>query len=230
MARPTKLTISKSPSGKWRYDLPDKFSPTGKRQRKTFETQDLAKISREADLKRLELYGVEGHSIPASLAADATKAAKTLQDYDTTLHAVAKDWVAWKKEAEASCTLIELFDEFRIEQAKSVSDVYLKDYDKFTAPLRAQLGRETVAHVKPKKIRTVLAKKFTTTRQFANAFRTIRPAFTYAVREEYVARNPFDSIKIPKVTKAPTEALALPEVKAVINACSDYSDDVSTPD
>jgi integrase len=224
MSKQAKLPITQAPSGKWRYDLPANLSPTGKRARKTFETQAKAKLSRDADLKRHELYGVEGHSIKASVATDAVKAAKVIKDYDMSLYAVAKEWIAWKEAQAASVTLQQLFNEYKVDKIdEEISKAYLRDIEKFFAPFITKLGGKIVSEIQHTEIKAVL-KTFKTTRQRANAYRTIRPAFTMAVTENYAGENVFDRIKVPKhVSRAP-EALKVDELRAVFNACADYTD------
>jgi len=224
MSKQAKLPISQTPSGKWRYDLPSKLSPTSKRARKTFETQAKAKLSREADLKRHELYGVEAHSIKASLAADAVKAANVIKEHDTSLYAVAKEWLAWKDAQAASVTLQQLYDAYKAEKiSEGISTVYLRDIEKFSAPFIQKLGSRIVCEIQHTEIKAILG-TFTTTRQRANAYRTIRPVFAMAVTENYSADNVFDRIKTPKHTSRAPEALNVAEVKAVFNACADYKE------
>lgn len=204
------------------------MSDTGKRKQRAFESKRQAELAREADIQRNRLYGVEANSISASSARDAAKAMEVLEGRDVSLYAVAKDWLARQEEAEASCTLNELYQAYRAEKINTVSGLYLRDIDKFFAPLVEKLGAEIVAHLRGTQIKEVMAEAFRTPRQFANAYRTIRPAFTFAMTEEFTKSNPFDTIRIPKVTKAPTTRLSVDQVKAVFNACDDFTHDETT--
>jgi integrase len=229
MARPVKLPITRTPSGNWSYELPAKLSPTGKRQLKTFKTKLLADIARDGELERHKLYGIEGHAIDASLAIDAAKAYDIIKDCNTTLYAVALEWKRRDDERKASCTLEELYQRYRKLKAAAVSDAYLRDIDKFFQLILPFLGNRIVAHLDPKEIRQTLHECFETPRQFANAYRTIRPAFSFAVQEDLASQNPFDKIAISKVTKAGTQVLSLAQVKKLLNSCSDFTKDEQMP-
>lgn len=213
-----------SENGGWRVTVPASKSSVGKRQRLRFPTRKLAEIECERIKSMALRWGTDGTKIPASLAEDAAKASNVLRDHDVTLYVVAKEWLAWKDAQSASVTLQQLFNEYRADKVnEGISSVYARDIDRFFIPFLQELGGKIVSEIQHTQIKAILS-TFSTTRQRANAYRTIRPAFTMAVTENYAAENVFDRIKVPKhVSRAP-EALEVDELKAVFNACADYTD------
>jgi integrase len=209
----------------WRLSVPASLAPDGKRQRLFFASEKLAKLEVERINGMAKRWGTAGRTIKASTSEDAARASELLNGYDVTLTQIAKHWLAHKAEEDASCTLRELFVEYRAEKAPNISTLYLRDIDKFFAPIVTTLGEEVVAHLKAKRLREVMVKAFPTKRQFANAYRTIKPAFNHAIRSEYATTNPLDRVVYTKPRKAATEALTLAKVKAVINSCGDFTDD-----
>jgi integrase/recombinase XerD len=216
---------------KWRLSVPASLSPTGKRQRLFFENSKKASLEAIRVKSEAKLYGTTSTRLSATLSEDAAKADALIKKsgYDVTLTAIAQDWIDRKKEAEASCTLNELYDFYRAQKIKTASDLYVRDIDLMFKPLLAELGGEIVAHLSGKRIKAVMQKAFTTARRFANAYRTLRPAFTFAMESELCSANPFDSIKNERVEKAATTALPLAKVKALFNACKDFTGDQNMP-
>ena len=209
-------------NGAWRVTVPASKGKDGKKQRLKFATKKAAELEIERIRSTATKWGTDGTKISASLAEDASKAADVVKDHDMSLYAVAKEWLGWKKAQAESVTLQQLFDEYKKDKiSEEISTVYLRDIEKFFAPFLGKLGGKIVSEIQHTQIKTILS-GFKTTRQRANAYRTIRPAFTMAVTENYAAENVFDRIKVPKhVSRAP-EALKVDELKAVFNACADY--------
>lgn len=225
MAKPISLKPTQNKAGKWQLNVPAEVSPNGKRQRLTFDTKKLAEIEAERLRSTSKEWGTQSTKIPADLAADAAKAAELIEDYDTTLTAVAQEWLSWKRAQSASVTFQKLYDEYKAEKiAEGVSVVYANDIDKFFAPFLQKLGGKLVSQIQHTDIKEIL-NSYKTTRQRANAYRTVRPAFTMAQTEGYAPDNIFDRIKVPKHKNRATESLSLDEVKAVFNACRDYRAD-----
>ncbi len=226
----TNKRATKSPSltpipdnGAWRVTVPASKSATGKKQRLKFDTRKAAELEIERIKSMATKWGTEGTKIPASLAEDAAKAARVVKGYDTSLYAIAKEWLEWKKAQAASVSFKELFNEYKADKiSDGISTAYLRDIEKFFAPFIGQLGERTVSEIQHTDIKAV-PKTVKTRRQRAYAYRTVRPAFTMAVTENYAAENVFDRIKVPKHTSRAPEALKVTEVKAVFNACTDYT-------
>jgi integrase len=211
-------------NGAWRVTVPPSKSSTGKKQRLKFKTKRAAELEIERIKSMATKWGTISTKISPALAQDATKAAKVIEGYDMSLYAVVKEWKAWKQAQAASVTFQQLFDEYKADKvAEGISTVYLRDIEKFFAPFLGKLGGKIVSEIQHTEIKEIL-NKFKTTRQRANAYRTVRPAFAMAVTENYAAANVFDRIKVPKhVSRAP-ESLNVAEVKAVFNACADYKE------
>ena len=223
MARTAKLKIRRLDSGKWYYDLPPALSPTGARSRRTFDTKTAAEVARAGELDRHRLYGVEGHAIPASLAADAEKAFSLIEGHGVTLTAVCKEWLERKKAQSASCTIAALWGEYlTMKSGSGISSAYERDLVRFGTAICEELGKAIVCDLDPGQLEKAILKHFQSNRQFANACRTIRPAFSFAVRRGYCQQNPFDRIEPRRLPPPEISVLTIKQVRGMFAACRDH--------
>ena len=150
--------------------MPDSLSPTGKRQRKTFETKKLAEISKQADLERHKLYGMEGHILKASHAADAAKAIEILEPYEATLTEAARFYSEWRKQQSNSRTFAEVWQE-RMEALTGCSSAYLRTVEHVGGKLLPKFGRELVCDIGHDDLRMELNLAYPTAHGFNAALR-----------------------------------------------------------
>lgn len=216
--------VEEKSRNRWRINVPANLSESGTRQRLYFKTKTAATLEAERIRGMDERWGSEGKKVTASLAEDAAKAQEALSTagHDITLLAVVKDWLRAKEAEAASISFNKLAEKYLSNKTKEgVSGIYLRDITRFLEPFTAKLGKRTVSTITHHEVRAILD-GFPTTRQTWNAYRTIRPVFSMAVNDDYCTDNPFDRIKTPKHSSESPEALTVPEVKAVFNACKDY--------
>jgi len=221
MPRHISLTPKKDAAGKWQLNIPADVSPNGKRQRKTFETKRAADMEAERLKGMAKHWGSESTRIPASLADDAAKAAAILQPYGITLSASAAAWVEARKKQSASVTFAELWSQ-HVELREGYSSAYFKELERMGEIVMPTIGSKLVSDLEPVAIERLLAQKFKTPAYFNLARRTIRPAFSLALRRGYCAANPFDRIDKRKTAIKEIEVVSVAEMKATLNACTDH--------
>lgn len=229
MPKQTKLPVTQTTSGKWRYDLPPSISPTGKRQRKTFKTQELAKLSRVADLERHHLYGIEGHSISASLAQDAAKAAKILDSWDVSLTQVAADYDARRREQNASRTFSDVWLLFR-ESREAKSEIHKKTLKKLGEHLDPHIGKRFICDIDHNSLRDAIKKNYKSPHRFNLALRSVSPVWTMAIKEGWASENPCKRIDQIDTGRAKIEVLTLGQCRKLLEACKDYRKDETLPE
>lgn len=207
----------------YRVNVPASSSPTGQRQRLKFKTKRAADLEIERIKSMAKKWGSDSTKLSAAEAEDAAKALDVLKGFDISLSAAVSEWVAMRKAQDASVTLQALVEAYTADKlAEGISAVYARDIERFFRPFLRELGGRLVCDITHTEIKEVLA-TFPTTRQRANVYRTVRPAFTMALTEGYASENIFDRIKTPKHRSRDPESLTVPEVKAVFNACADYT-------
>lgn len=229
MPRTTKLPISQTSTGSWRYDLPAPLSPTGKRQRKTFETKMLAEISRQADLERNRIYGTEAYMLKASQAADAVKAIEILEPYEKTLTDAARFYSEWRTQQASSKAFAEVWLE-RVEALTGRSCSYLRTVEHVGSKLLPEFGKKLVCNITHDELRTVLNQAYPTAHGFNAALRTLAPAFKLAVTEGWATENPCDRIRKKQTGRHEIKILTLSQCRKVMSSAIDYRTREDFPD
>lgn len=126
MARKPSFQFKKTPSG-WKVEIPERLSPTGRRQRVFFETRDEAK-DYAADLRAgYEEHGTQACVISPSLADEAQRAVKLLEPYGISLLEAARAAVE-KKKAELASKAIEEAIEAFLKSRTTRSEAHNKAY------------------------------------------------------------------------------------------------------
>lgn len=207
-------------NGRWLLDVSAKASPSGKRQRLFFPSQKKASLEADRLKRERNKWGEVSTRIAASDAEDAAKALEILKGRCSLSHA-AQHWSDWKARCEASVTFSELWRLYIERKEGEASSGYLKDMQRYSAPLLESLGKKIVSEIKPVEIEEAIDLAFKTPRQFDNAKRTIRPAFSFALKRDYVSENPFARIEPRKIKKREVCIATLKECRAVIDACAD---------
>jgi len=104
MARKPSFKFIKSDSG-WKVEIPERLSPTGKRQRVFFATRDEAKDYAAELRSDYEDHGTKASVISPSLADEATRAAALLAPFGISLLDAARMAVATKNTELASSSI-----------------------------------------------------------------------------------------------------------------------------
>lgn len=225
-----RLPIRKTPSGKWCYDLPPSMSETGRRQRKTFSSKEKARLSRDADLRRHNLYGIEAHSISASLSQDASKAAKVLEEWNVSLLEAAKFYCEHRTRQSSSIAFKDLW--LRFEESRELkSQAHRLTLEKLGQHLNILIGDKLVCDIDHAQLRSAIRRSYKTAHGFNLALRSVSPAFNMAVREGWCMENPCKRIEpIDTGRKKAIECLGLGQCRKLISSCRDYRGDESLPE
>ena len=151
MARPLKLKPSRdAQSGKWRVNVIARLSPSGKRERRLFDTQAAAlEFIEELKARRDNIAAVPALSV--SELVDAAAALELISDFPgLTLVQAVRSYILGEKARGASVTIAELFDQFRAaKETKSAS--YLRDIrwasDRMEAFMNTKASDITRVHI-----------------------------------------------------------------------------------
>ncbi len=222
MPRTPKLPIVKTVSGKWRYDLPPSMAQSGRRQRKTFDTKKQAELSRLKDMERQKLHGVEGFSIPSSLATQAVKAVDILKPTGATIVEAATAYLEHWTLANSSKTFLELWA-IREDELTGKSDNHKNTNIALGRNLTPILGDKLVCDIGHEDIRKALTVAYPTAHGYNLALRNLRPAFGLAVREGWATANPCDRLKPRDTTRNEIAILTLNQSRKVMASALDYS-------
>ena len=127
MARKPSFKFTKTASG-WKVEIPERLSPTGKRQRLFFTTRDEAK-NYAADLRTdQEEHGMNASIISPALADEATRATALLEPFGISLLEAARMAVASRNAELASSSIESALTVFR-KSKSSRSDAHAKAYE-----------------------------------------------------------------------------------------------------
>jgi integrase/recombinase XerD len=206
-------------------NVPASESLSGKRQRLKFPNKKKADLEIERIKGMNKRWGTESSKLSASDAEDATKALELLDGRNVTLLEVASHWLELKQQQERSCTFAELWKIHLEEKLNKVSDAYAKALEYYGEPILKRLGKATVSEITSDQIEKTFNKSFNTDRQRLNAMRTIRPAFSYAVKKKLATTNPFTGVEMPEPKKQKICAITVDQAKAAFNACTDHRED-----
>jgi integrase len=127
MARKPSFKFVKTTSG-WKVEIPDRLSPTGKRQRVFFATRDEAKEYAAELRSDNEDHGTNASVITPSLADEATRAAALLAPFGISLLEAARMAVISKNTELASSLIEDALTSFRKSKSNR-SDAHAKAYE-----------------------------------------------------------------------------------------------------
>jgi len=229
MARPVTIPI-KQRGKSWQMTVPASISPTGKLWRPSYDTKREAESVRTGLLTKKRTYGVQSPNIRPGLAEDALHAAEILSAFDgVTLAEAAKHYVDARQKREKSVSVSALWAEY-LDTKAGISESYAKDLERYGEKVIPALASRNVSELEPLEIEKAIGEAFPTPTAFNNAYRSIRPAWTLAVKRGYCDRNPFERIDQKKKTAKPVDILTLKQVKATLAAAqTDYSKGEAMP-
>lgn len=225
MAKPISLEPTQIDSGLWRLNVPEKVSPTGKRQRLLFDTKKQAELEAERIRGMSRKWGTEGRKVTASTADDASKASELLKGYDISLTALAKRYIDEMTKLSESKSFADVWTQFE-ESRELKSDDHKRTLARIGRKLKDRIGKQLVCTITHQKLRTALKKDFTSAHSFNLAVRSVSPAFNMAIREGWCSENPCQRIeKVDTGRKAPIAVLTLNQCRKLLSACKDYRKD-----
>jgi integrase len=218
---------------RWRLSIPVKYSLSGKRARRFFETKRLAQIEAERLKALLTQWGTQSRKIPADLAQDALRAHEllTAKGFSESLCVVVQSFI---NRAEARSTSV-TFDAARVAYVKTLeglSDTYRKAAERHMEKLGSEIGSVNLRDLTGEHVEQALEKHFHTPQSFDYALRTLSPLFSMALKRSpaWVDSNPCSSInKRTKGRKAPVTVLSVKQARKVIGSCRDLTQDTQVP-
>lgn len=232
MSRPVRLPINKTSAGKWRYDLPPSMSSTGRRQRRIFDTKKQAELSRDADLERFRIYGIEGRTVHPTEAADAARAREILNDgglCEMTLKEAARIAVKRHQDRTRSIPFRDVWTAH--EDARSnKSAAYLRSLDMMRRKMLPLMGDTLVCDLNPEAVEEAITSAFPTAHGFNFALRTLSPAFSTAFRKGWCKENPCQKIEKRDTGRKGIDFLTVNESRNVLAACRDWTEDKQLPE
>ena len=213
MAR--RLSLKPYPTGlkkwPWRVNLPANITTTGKRQRRFFESKQVADTFCRAERIRLDNYGRNSTTLTPGQQEEAAIAFERLSPYDVTLNTVVADFVA-RHEAQARSVTYKALVEAFIGSKKNRSKAYLRAL-KYTLANFQTLHDRKVCGIEPEEIEKEMHGMTPAVR---NAYlRNLRAIFNFGIKRAWLESNPiakldFEVVKNGEViTLTPKQALAL---------------------
>lgn len=201
----------------WRIYVPAYLNPSGKAGKMYFSTRA------EAESKRWEL-----------LAATRTKSKLTelsnaqIRDAQRALERLAEAGLSISldraielalptlRSVGSDISVSTLCAEFAALKAAEWSDHSNRNFKYASCAFCEEFGERALSSVQGREIRAWLTNRYANTGTQANTMRTLRPAFSYAVRQEYIPFSPFSKMELPRVRKknaidifTPAEAASL---------------------
>lgn len=237
-----KMPITKTPDG-FRFSIPARYSPTGKRHRRFFRDSATAENERDVTLARIRDYGLNALKIPPDVAVDATRAADLLKPYQKTLTELAMDWIEQQERKKASITVDEvLHRNLQIKAGNMVdpsnkgkwrprSDATIQNIKRFGGKFSDRLGKMNVTDLTPHKVVEAMAKDFPTPTGFNTALSYLKPAFALALKNQWIPSNPFENVTHRKDhAKREIDFLSVEDVQKLMASIRDHRGNQNVPE
>lgn len=228
MPRPLKMPILKLNDDRWIISIPARFSSTGKRQRLYFDSYAKAQECRSKTMQRIKVFGHQAMTLSPAVAESVLRCLDMLKPWNADLTDAVRFYVD-HREREANAVSFRVLWETHVESREGHSDAYQTDLTRIGKRILPKLGKCNVGTITPAEIEEAMSKAFPTPRSFNNAFRTIRPAFTTAVRRGYRTDNPFDRIEKRRMPPKEISVMTIHQARAALQACCDHTSNADLP-
>ncbi|MBQ8517123.1 MAG: tyrosine-type recombinase/integrase [Akkermansia sp.] len=186
----------------WSIYVPAYLNPSGKAGKMYFSTRA------EAESKRWELLAATRTESKITELSnpqirDAQRALERLAEAGLTISLDRAIELALPvlRSAGSNITIAQLFAEFAELKASEWSEHSRKNFKYASAAFNIQFSTRLLSSVTGREIRAWLTSQYNTPGTQANVMRTLRPAFSYAVRQEYISFSPFSKMELPRVRK-----------------------------
>lgn len=207
----------------WWIDIPPRFSETGKRQKRFFESQEKAKGELQFLKARVANHGTSSRLLGAAMEEQAAAAIALLKNAgmeNRQLVTIVADYIKRERERTSSVTLLECFNSY-IERAvadkKSEEHIRgLRATMKLCEPLQARLLPD-ISHA------DVLGLLHGFTKSTHNLkLRQIRAVFNYAMQggRDWLSANPADKVEFFQIKLAEPEIYSPKQVAEFFEICS----------
>jgi integrase len=199
---------------KYRLNVPEALSPTGRRQRLYFSDISTARLKASELRARQHNLRIETDDFPELLRIDALKAIdllRTLSEEATLLDA-AKIYVETRKERQRSVTFAELFD-LKLEIKNDRSQVYLNELA-ITKRRLAQFHDRRVCDIEANELEKFLTKLTPGARNAV--MRYLRAIFNVGIRRRYLSSNPILQLEFVRRPRKEVEILLPEQFRAML--------------
>ena len=224
MSRKTKFNpVRNNVTGRWRINIPSKYSETGKRQRLEFSTKALAQLEANRRAADINLNGANAVPIAADRAAEANKCYQLLDSHNVTLTQVVNEWLQHKTTQLKSISLNQAFIntiDLRVRENKSPGTI--REYKATHKLLPSSLLNKKVCDITLQECSKVLD-ELTNSPSMYNKHRAyLRAVFNEAERDGYNSKNPVEKTRKRKTAPKLVEVCTVEDINNIFAACVDY--------
>mgnify|MGYP003111225144 CR=1 FL=1 len=224
MSRKTKFNpVRNLETGKWRINIPAKYSETGKRQRLEFQTKALATLEANRRIADINLNGTNVVPIAADRAAEANNCYKLLENYNVTLIQVVNEWLQHKTTQNNSITLDNAFlSTIALRKKENKASSTIREYKATHKLLPLSLLNKKVCDITLQECSKVLD-ELTSSPSMYNKHRAyLRAVFNEAERDGYNSKNPVEKTRKRKTAPKLVEVCKVEDINNIFAACVDY--------
>lgn len=204
--------FSNASSSWWGIWVPAYLNPKEKAGYAYFSTRE------EAERKRGELLAATRtesklQELSNAQIRDAQRAIERLSEagINISLDKAVELAIPVLRSAGSTITIKQLLDEFADLKSAEWSEHSRKNFKYASAAFCEQFSDRQLSSVTGREIRSWLTTRYSTSVTQANIMRTLRPAFSYAVRQEYISFSPFSKMELPRVRKKSSIDIFTPE-------------------
>jgi integrase/recombinase XerD len=215
-------------SSKWMVNVPATWSESGKRERNFFVSKEEAQTRcDQIKIKRLN-YGTQVRLLTATQNEQASQALEKLSEYKgVSLNTVVEEWIARRKQAEASVPFERLMEEFADSgrRGRPRSQGYrqsIRQIQNRLTPLHGCI----VSEVTPIQINAAVAWMKPSVRNYT--LRVLSCAFNLGASRGYLGENPLRKVELVDVVTGEI-AVHAPEEVAMMMATAEQRDPSVVP-
>lgn len=201
--------------------VPPYLSPTGRKTYHYFRTK--------ADAERRRGEMLASTRTESKLAAlsnsqirDAIRALERLEENGIKLSLEKAIMLAAPSLRAYSCAMTteQLFRDFAAFKANSWSDASKRAFSTSAKTFLARWGGCSIAAIKTEELEAWYENTFKSSGYRAHEIRTIRPAFSWAVRRRYLAESPYALMESVRVKRKPVSIYTPEEAASLMRSCS----------
>ncbi len=205
----------------WKIDVPARFSDTGKRCRRFFETQEKAKTYGEQLKNQTRRFGEAGTLLPPAQAEEALQAFERLNGTGFTLLEAVERLLAEEERKKASLPFGEVFERYL------TSRKFSERHERSMQQAKALLSHHTktlVESITAEDVEKALAGLAPSTWNLRK--RELSTIFNYAMRKGWCTHNPLLAVDSHKLTVQEREVFSVADVKALLNTADQAQDEL----
>jgi len=219
MSKPTKFVPKKLANGKWRLNVPPKFTRSGKRERQYYKTQREA-LDAAAKLKEeREEFGSQARAIAPSLAEQATAAAKLLKPFGISILDAVAAWVDIQNRNLASMTIEDAVAAFRASRGEQ-SDTQAQAYRLRGEKLIVAFTGRMVSTIEGGELQTHLVDTTGGAGAFNQNLRLVRAMWRWWAKppRKWCDGEAVDHLEAQKSTSGEIQTLTAAQAEALLSA------------